>query len=298
VDDIRRAKQLASKRIDYVDVRTSGGVWGLERGYCMMIGGPDQAVQRLDPVFQELAPGVDDIARTPGMEIIGGTAEQGYLHCGPSGAGHFVKMVHNGIEYGVMAAYAEGLGVLRGAGIGKRPHEIDAETTPLRDPEHYQYDLNLRDIAEVWRRGSALPPVIGWAAVRGSVGAEAGALFAVLFQWQVPHFLAIAWIYREDYGRAGLCMLPSVDPEGTATGRQMIVYCLALLAASLMPVVVHGAGPVYLAGALLLGIGFLAYAIGFSLRRSTARGRGVLRASLIYLPALLTLWLLDGIPQG
>jgi protoheme IX farnesyltransferase len=143
----------------------------------------------------------------------------------------------------------------------------------------------------------ALPPVIGWTAVRGSVGAEAGALFAVLFLWQVPHFLAIAWIYREDYGRAGLCMLPSVDAEGGATGRQMIVYCLALVAASLMPVVVGGAGPVYLGGALILGVGFLAYSIGFSLRRSTARARGVLRASLIYLPALLTLWLLVGIPH-
>ncbi len=144
----------------------------------------------------------------------------------------------------------------------------------------------------------ALPPVIGWTAVRGSVGAEAGALFVVLFLWQVPHFLAIAWIYREDYGRAGLRMLPSVDSEGGATGRQMIVYCLALVAASLMPVVVGGAGSVYLAGALLLGIGFLARAIGFSLRRSTARARAVLWASLIYLPALLTLWLLDGIPHG
>jgi 6-phosphogluconate dehydrogenase len=156
VDDIRRAKELKSKQVNYVDVGTSGGVWGLERGYCMMIGGPDQAVRRLDPVFQTLAPGVGDIPRTPGRETIGGTAEQGYLHCGPSGAGHFVKMVHNGIEYGVMAAYAEGLGVLRDANIGKRPHEIDAETTPLRDPEHYQYDLNLRDIAEVWRRGSVI----------------------------------------------------------------------------------------------------------------------------------------------
>ncbi len=156
VDDIRRAQELASKQIHYMDVGTSGGVWGLERGYCMMIGGPDQAVQRLDPVFQTLAPGVGEIARTPGRETIGGTAEQGYLHCGPSGAGHFVKMVHNGIEYGVMAAYAEGLGVLRAANIGQRPHEIDAETTPLRDPEHYQYDLNLRDIAEVWRRGSVI----------------------------------------------------------------------------------------------------------------------------------------------
>ncbi|MBV8316861.1 MAG: decarboxylating 6-phosphogluconate dehydrogenase [Planctomycetaceae bacterium] len=156
VDDIRRAKELASKQIHYVDVGTSGGVWGLERGYCMMIGGPAQAVQRLDPVFQALAPGVGEIPRTPGREPIGGTAEQGYLHCGSSGAGHFVKMVHNGIEYGVMAAYAEGLGVLRDANIGKRPHEIDAETTPLREPEHYQYDLNLRDIAEVWRRGSVI----------------------------------------------------------------------------------------------------------------------------------------------
>jgi 6-phosphogluconate dehydrogenase len=156
VDDIRRAKELASKQLHYVDVGTSGGVWGLERGYCLMIGGPDQAVQRLDPVFRALAPGVGEIARTPGRERIGGAAEQGYLHCGPSGAGHFVKMVHNGIEYGVMAAYAEGLAVLHGANIGRRQHEIDAETTPLRDPEHYQYDLNLRDIAEVWRRGSVI----------------------------------------------------------------------------------------------------------------------------------------------
>ena len=156
VDDIRRGKELAAKRIHYVDVGTSGGVWGLERGYCMMIGGPDQAVKHLDPVFKTLAPGVGDIPRTAGRETIGGTAEQGYLHCGPTGAGHFVKMVHNGIEYGVMAAYAEGLGVLRSANIGKRLHEIDAETTPLRDPEHYQYDLNLRDITEVWRRGSVI----------------------------------------------------------------------------------------------------------------------------------------------
>jgi 6-phosphogluconate dehydrogenase len=156
VDDIRRAKELKSKQVNYVDVGTSGGVWGLERGYCMMIGGPDQAVQLLDPVFKTLAPGVGDIPRTPGREKVGGTAEQGYLHCGPSGAGHFVKMVHNGIEYGVMAAYAEGLAVLRSANIGSRAHEIDAETTPLRDPEHYQYDLNLRDITEVWRRGSVI----------------------------------------------------------------------------------------------------------------------------------------------
>jgi 6-phosphogluconate dehydrogenase len=156
VDDIRRAGELAPKRIHYVDVGTSGGVWGLERGYCMMIGGPDQAVRRLDPIFKTLAPGVGDVSRTPGREKLGGTAEQGYLHCGPSGAGHFVKMVHNGIEYGVMAAYAEGLGVLRDANIGKRSNDIDAETTPLRDPRHYQYDLNLRDIAEVWRRGSVI----------------------------------------------------------------------------------------------------------------------------------------------
>src|SRR6202008_3568355 len=154
--DIRPAKELAPKRIHYVDVGTSGGVWGLERGYCMMIGGPDQAVRRLDPILKTLAPGTGDIPRTPGREKLGGTAEHGYLHCGPSGAGPFVKMVHNGIEYGVMAAYAEGLGVLRDANIGKQQHEIDAETTPLRDPEHYQYDLNLRDIAEVWRRGSVI----------------------------------------------------------------------------------------------------------------------------------------------
>jgi 6-phosphogluconate dehydrogenase len=156
VDDIRRAKSLAQKQIHYVDVGTSGGVWGLERGYCMMIGGERDAVGRLDPILKTLAPGTGDIPRTPGREKAGGTAEQGYLHCGPNGAGHFVKMVHNGIEYGVMAAYAEGLGVLRGANIGNRPHEIDAETTPLREPEHYQYDLNLRDITEVWRRGSVI----------------------------------------------------------------------------------------------------------------------------------------------
>jgi len=156
VDDMRRAGELAPKGIHYVDVGTSGGVWGLERGYCMMIGGPVQAVQRLDPVFKTLAPGMGDIPRTPGREKIGGTAEQGYLHCGPSGAGHFVKMVHNGIEYGVMAAYAEGLAVLRSANVGRQQRENDAETTPLRDPEHYQYDLNLADIAEVWRRGSVI----------------------------------------------------------------------------------------------------------------------------------------------
>jgi len=139
-----------------VDVGTSGGVWGLERGYCMMIGGDARVVKHLDPIFSTLAPGVGDVPRTPGREKFDGTAEQGYLHCGPNGAGHFVKMVHNGIEYGLMAAYAEGLSILRDANVGKEQHVIDAETTPLRDPEHYQYDLNLRDIAEVWRRGSVI----------------------------------------------------------------------------------------------------------------------------------------------
>ena len=156
VDDIRRAKELAAKRIHYVDVGTSGGVWGLERGYCMMIGGETDVVQHLDPIFSRLAPGVGDVSHTPGREKLNGTAEQGYLHCGANGAGHFVKMVHNGIEYGLMAAYAEGIGILRAANVGKEQHAIDAETTPLRDPEHYQYDLNLRDIAEVWRRGSVI----------------------------------------------------------------------------------------------------------------------------------------------
>ncbi len=156
IDDIRRAKELAPKHIHYVDVGTSGGVWGLERGYCMMIGGEPEVVRRLDPIFATLAPGRGDIPRTPGREAVGGTAEQGYLHCGPNGAGHFVKMVHNGIEYGVMAAYAEGLGVLRSANVGKQTHAIDAETTPLREPEHYQYDLNLPDITELWRRGSVI----------------------------------------------------------------------------------------------------------------------------------------------
>jgi 6-phosphogluconate dehydrogenase len=156
VDDIRRAKELAAQAIHYVDVGTSGGVWGLERGYCMMIGGEADTVGRLDPIFRTLAPGAGDIPRTPGREHLDGTAELGYLHCGPNGAGHFVKMVHNGIEYGVMAAYAEGLGVLRDANVGRRTSDVDAETTPLRDPEHYQYELNLRDIAEVWRRGSVI----------------------------------------------------------------------------------------------------------------------------------------------
>jgi 6-phosphogluconate dehydrogenase len=156
VDDIRRAKELAAKRIHYVDVGTSGGVWGLERGYCMMIGGEQAVVQHLDPIFAALAPGVGNIPRTPGREHAGGTAEQGYLHCGANGAGHFVKMVHNGIEYGIMAAYAEGLGILHAANVGKQSHAVDAETTPLRDPGHYQYDMNVADITEVWRRGSVI----------------------------------------------------------------------------------------------------------------------------------------------
>ena len=156
IDDIRRAKNLDSKKIHYLDVGTSGGVWGLERGYCMMIGGEMDVVKRLDPIFATLAPGLGAISRTPGRAKIGGTAEHGYLHCGPSGAGHFVKMVHNGIEYGLMAAYAEGIGILQNANVGKQKHEVDAETTPLRDPEHYEYDFNLPDVAEVWRRGSVI----------------------------------------------------------------------------------------------------------------------------------------------
>jgi 6-phosphogluconate dehydrogenase len=156
IDDIRRAKELKAKGIHYVDVGTSGGVWGLERGYCMMIGGENDIVAHLDPIFATLAPGAGDAPRTAGREKLGGTAEQGYLNCGPNGAGHFVKMVHNGIEYGLMAAYAEGLSILRAANVGKQQHAIDAETTPLRDPEHYQYDLDLRDISEVWRRGSVI----------------------------------------------------------------------------------------------------------------------------------------------
>ena len=156
VDDIRRAKELATKKIHYVDVGTSGGVWGLERGYCIMIGGEKEVVQHLDPIFATLAPGAGDIPRTPDRPQNKGTAENGYLHCGKSGSGHFVKMVHNGIEYGIMAAYAEGLGVLRDANIGKKQGDVDAETTPLRDPEHYQYDLDLGEISEVWRRGSVI----------------------------------------------------------------------------------------------------------------------------------------------
>jgi len=156
VDDIRRATELAQRNIHYLDVGTSGGVWGLERGYCMMIGGESSIVAHLDPIFASLAPGVGDIARTPDRTKRNSTAEQGYLHCGQSGAGHFVKMVHNGIEYGLMAAYSEGLGVLRAANVGKRVHDSDAETTPLRDPQHYQYDLDIAEIAEVWRRGSVV----------------------------------------------------------------------------------------------------------------------------------------------
>jgi 6-phosphogluconate dehydrogenase len=155
-DDIARAGRLQPKGIHYVDMGTSGGVWGLERGYCLMIGGEADVVKRLDPIFKTLAPGTGDIPRTPGREKLGGTAEHGYLHCGPAGAGHFVKMVHNGIEYGLMAAYAEGLNILKNADIGKRTHEKDAETTPLRNPEHYQYDFNLADVSELWRRGSVV----------------------------------------------------------------------------------------------------------------------------------------------
>jgi 6-phosphogluconate dehydrogenase len=155
-DDIRRAKELQKRSIHYVDCGTSGGVWGLERGYCLMIGGDEAAVKRLDPIFATLAPGVDSAPRTPGREKVGGTAEQGYLHCGPSGAGHFVKMVHNGIEYGIMAAYAEGLNILHHANVGKHQRELDAETTPLRNPEHYQYDIPIAEVAELWRRGSVV----------------------------------------------------------------------------------------------------------------------------------------------
>ena len=155
-DDISRAAELKAKGIHYVDAGTSGGVWGSERGYCLMIGGDDAVVQRLQPIFAALAPGIEEAPRTPGREKLGGTAEHGYLHCGPNGAGHFVKMVHNGIEYGMMASYAEGLNILHHANAGKQKSDIDAETTPLRDPEHYAYDLNLADITEVWRRGSVI----------------------------------------------------------------------------------------------------------------------------------------------
>ncbi len=156
IDDIRRSKQLQPQGIQYVDVGTSGGVWGLDRGYCQMIGGPRDVVQHLDPIFKALAPGRGDIPRTPGREKVDGTAEEGYLYCGPAGAGHFVKMVHNGIEYGLMAAYAEGINILKHANVGKTKAKTDAETAPLRDPEHYQYDFNLPDVAEVWRRGSVV----------------------------------------------------------------------------------------------------------------------------------------------
>jgi 6-phosphogluconate dehydrogenase len=156
VDDIRRAKELAAKRIHYVDVGTSGGVWGLGRGYCLMIGGEEAVARHLDPIFVALAPGAGALPRTPGREKTTGTAEKGYLRCGSNGAGHFVKMVHNGIEYGIMAAYAEGMAILRSANLGKEPHAVDAETTPLRDPEQYRFDFNLPDVAEVWRRGSVI----------------------------------------------------------------------------------------------------------------------------------------------
>jgi 6-phosphogluconate dehydrogenase len=156
IDDIRHAKQLSPQGVHYVDCGTSGGIWGLERGYCLMIGGPKEAVEYLDPIFKALAPGRGLIPRTPGREKAGGTAEEGYLHCGPAGGGHFVKMVHNGIEYGLMAAYAEGLNILRHANVGKKDHAVDAETTPLRHPEHYQYDFPLGDITELWRRGSVI----------------------------------------------------------------------------------------------------------------------------------------------
>ncbi len=156
VDDIRRAKELPLEGIHYLDVGTSGGAWGLERGFCLMIGGEAEPVQRLDPIFKTLAPGRGEISRTPGREKMEGTVEEGYLYCGASGAGHFVKMVHNGIEYGVMAAYAEGLNILKHANVGNEQHTVDAETTPLRNPEHYRYDFNLPDVAEVWRRGSVV----------------------------------------------------------------------------------------------------------------------------------------------
>jgi 6-phosphogluconate dehydrogenase len=155
-DDIRRSARLAEHKIDYVDTGTSGGVWGIERGYCLMIGGPDQAVDRLDPIFSALAPGVDSAERTPGRDGDPSPSEQGYLHCGPSGAGHFVKMVHNGIEYGVMAAYAEGLNILKNANVGKAQQEADAETAPLEDPQYYQYDIDIPEVTEVWRRGSVI----------------------------------------------------------------------------------------------------------------------------------------------
>jgi 6-phosphogluconate dehydrogenase len=155
-DDVDRAKRLAPSGIHYVDCGTSGGVWGLERGYCLMVGGEAEVVKRLDPVLATLAPGAGSIPKTPGREARGGTAERGYLHCGPAGAGHFVKMIHNGIEYGVMAAYAEGLNVLKHASVGKKGHAVDAETTPLRNPEYFQYDFDLADVTEVWRRGSVI----------------------------------------------------------------------------------------------------------------------------------------------
>ncbi len=156
IDDIRRARELAARGIHYVDVGTSGGVWGLDRGYCQMIGGEPDQVKHLDPIFATLAPSIDEAPRTPGREPGQGTAEHGYLHCGPNGAGHFVKMIHNGIEYGIMAAYAEGFNILKHANVGKQGHEVSAEQTPLRDPEHYRYDFDLGEVAELWRRGSVV----------------------------------------------------------------------------------------------------------------------------------------------
>jgi 6-phosphogluconate dehydrogenase len=211
IDDIRRARELAPKGIHYVDVGTSGGVWGLERGYCMMIGGEAEVVRRLDPIFATLAPGRGDIPRTAGRETAGGTAEEGYLHCGPVGGGHFVKMVHNGIEYGLMAAYAEGMAVLKAANIGKQAGAVDAETTPLRDPEHYQYDFNLPDIAELWRRGSVVaswlldltaaalikdPPLAGFAGRVSDSGEGRWTIKAAIDEGVPAHVLSAALYER------------------------------------------------------------------------------------------------------
>jgi 6-phosphogluconate dehydrogenase len=218
IDDIRRAKELAPRGISYVDVGTSGGVWGLERGYCMMIGGETQVVKHLDPIFARLAPGIGQIPRTPGRDKLRGTAEQGYLHCGPSGAGHFVKMVHNGIEYGIMAAYAEGMAVLKAADVGKQKVEADAETTPLREREHYQYDLDLTDIAEVWRRGSVIaswlldllaaallrdPALVGFAGRVSDSGEGRWTIKAAIDEGVPAHVLSVALYERfSSRGRA------------------------------------------------------------------------------------------------
>src|SRR6185295_3529590 len=219
VDDIRRARELAAKGIHYVDVGTSGGVWGRERGYCLMIGGEPEVIKQLDPIFATLAPGAGDIARTPGREAIAGTAERGYLHCGPNGGGHFVKMIHNGIEYGIMAAYAEGLGILRSANVGKQGHAVDAETTPLRNPEYYQYDFNLPDIAELWRRGSVVsswlldltahalaedPALAGFAGRVSDSGEGRWTLDAAIDEAVPAHVLAAALFQRfSSRGEAG-----------------------------------------------------------------------------------------------